>query len=83
MMHGSVKDLLDWWSKVKGENSGMIVWKLIPHAILWHIWKTRNELYFKGVNPKWWLVGDQIKCLVECWAKLNSKCKLLQGRQDV
>ncbi|GAB2292960.1 hypothetical protein Dimus_027184, partial [Dionaea muscipula] len=29
------------------------LWHAIPSVITWRIWKTRNNLRFKGIQPDW------------------------------
>ncbi|OVA03404.1 Reverse transcriptase zinc-binding domain [Macleaya cordata] len=44
----SVEQLLFMWPKVKLPAKGRKLWLTIPHAVIWTIWKTRNDVIFKG-----------------------------------
>ncbi|XP_028054783.1 uncharacterized protein LOC114258977 [Camellia sinensis] len=68
--NGSVEGLLNWWDGFKFKKFFWLMWKSIPLALMWTIWKSRNECVFKGVQP-------QLKelCKVSLWAKYHSpKC---------
>jgi hypothetical protein len=50
VMPRSVKELLaSWWTA--GRTRSAVVWKMVPHCILWCIWRERNNRCFKD-SPK-------------------------------
>jgi hypothetical protein len=45
----SVKELLaSWWTA--GRTRSAVVWKMVPHCILWRIWRERNNRCFEGLS---------------------------------
>jgi hypothetical protein len=49
VMPRSVKELLaSWWTA--GRTRSAMVWKMIPHCILWCIWRERNNRCFEGLS---------------------------------
>jgi hypothetical protein len=49
VMPRSVKELLaSWWTA--GRTRSAVVWKMVPHCILWCIWRERNNRCFEGVS---------------------------------
>lgn len=65
----SVKSLFCWWRGWKFKKIKRVLWELSSFAVLWSVWKMRNELIFQGVAPKWEEVGDLIKYRIACWMK--------------
>lgn len=48
VMPRSVQQLLySWWCKSKNKEA-LVIWKLVPHATLWAIWRERNRRTFEG-----------------------------------
>lgn len=46
----STRDLLlGWWFKGVKKDA-KVVWRMVPHAIFWCIWKKRNLRIFDGVE---------------------------------
>jgi hypothetical protein len=49
VMPRSVKELLaSWWTA--GRTRSAVVWKMVPHCILWCIWRERNNRCFEGLS---------------------------------
>jgi hypothetical protein len=44
MPRGVVNLLQCWWSGGRPRNA--VVWKMVPHCIMWCIWSERNKRYF-------------------------------------
>ncbi|KAF5203824.1 Reverse transcriptase zinc-binding domain [Thalictrum thalictroides] len=45
-VHGETKIWLQGWPKLNSNRWGTTVWKLTPYAVLWAVWKSRNEVIF-------------------------------------
>ncbi|KAL7204070.1 hypothetical protein ACSBR2_017186 [Camellia fascicularis] len=45
---GSIEGLLQWWKGFKFKNVEDKLWKTFPCAIMWSLWKARNECKFQG-----------------------------------
>ncbi|XP_028122484.1 uncharacterized protein LOC114319652 [Camellia sinensis] len=40
---GSVSGIFQWWTGYRCNNKLKVLWKIIPVAVLWSIWKQGNE----------------------------------------
>lgn len=65
----AVEKVLIWWDGAKVRKSERALWKSVPLAVLWSIWKLRNECKFKHSNPSLVEVIELIKIRVAIWAK--------------
>lgn len=63
----SVKDLFIWWQSWKSKKVKNVLWDLSSFAVLWSVWKIRNELIFQGVVPRSMDFGDMVKHRVAGW----------------
>ena len=44
----SVKELMaSWW--LSGRTRSVVVWKMVPHCIMWYIWSERNNRCFEDL----------------------------------
>jgi hypothetical protein len=50
VMPRSVVDLLTCWKGSLGNSEAEKVWKMIPHCIMWCLWRERNDRTFNGVE---------------------------------
>ena len=50
-----------------------MVWEVIPNAIIWSLWKARNECVFKGIQPKWDELSVMIRMKIVLWVSFRSK----------
>lgn len=68
----SIKSLFCWWRGWKFKKVKRVLWELSSLAVIWSVWKVRNEVIFKGVVPKWEVLGDTptIKFRLACWVKV-------------
>lgn len=65
----SIKSLFIWWQSWRFKKAKKVLWELVSFAIIWSIWKLRNDLIFQGVVPRWVDMGDIIKFKVANWFK--------------
>ncbi len=49
-MPKSVVDLLTGWNGLLGNSEAGKVWKMIPHCLMWSLWRERNERTFNGME---------------------------------
>lgn len=69
----TVEKVLLWWDGAKLMKQEKVIWKSIPLAVLWYVWKLRNECKFRNSNPSLHEVIELIKFRVAIWAKTLPK----------
>lgn len=69
----NLEALFLWWLSCKTKKSLKVIWNCIPFAILWSIWKMRNEFIFQNKPLNWEELADLIKLRVAFWVKTNWK----------
>ncbi|KAF5187677.1 P-loop containing nucleoside triphosphate hydrolases superfamily protein [Thalictrum thalictroides] len=47
-LQDDVRSTLQRWPQLNNSRLGSAVWKILPAAVLWSIWKCRNSVIFKG-----------------------------------
>ncbi|CAL5330043.1 unnamed protein product [Camellia sinensis] len=71
VLSGSVNGLLQWWFGCKMKKLEKKIWAVIPLAILWSIWKHRNDCVFSDIQPNWEELCDIVKVRVAMWIKAS------------
>lgn len=69
----SVDGLLQWWMSVKFKHFDRLIWRAIPHIVLWSIWKHRNDCIFAEALPNFSETRDSIKIRSALWLKASIK----------
>uniref|UniRef100_A0A2N9G274 Phospholipid/glycerol acyltransferase domain-containing protein n=1 Tax=Fagus sylvatica TaxID=28930 RepID=A0A2N9G274_FAGSY len=46
----TVRDLIACWPGALGKNRQAVIWRTIPHCLLWCIWRERNLRTFEGLE---------------------------------
>ncbi|KAF5200233.1 hypothetical protein FRX31_010180, partial [Thalictrum thalictroides] len=64
----SVEELLIVWPKGKGLQLGKKVWDLLPYAIMWVLWRVRNEKIFRNKMSSIEMISMEVKAT--CWLTL-------------
>ena len=52
---------------MKCRKFALVVWKLIPLAVMWSVWKWRNDALFDGKYPCWENALDVIISRIAVW----------------
>ena len=68
----SVYSLPEWWVGTRCNKATKVIWDLIPHALIWLVWKWRNRSCFENHLPNWESAGDEVKSTVVIWAKSHA-----------
>ena len=69
---GSVVALFDWWIGTKIRKKELQIWKALPLAVLWSIWKLRNDCVFNSAQPNSLQLCELTKIRVAIWLKSHS-----------
>ncbi|XP_028102574.1 uncharacterized protein LOC114301812 [Camellia sinensis] len=69
-----VEDINHWWTGLKLKKKELPIWKAIPLAVFWSIWKQRNESIFKGLQVNFEGLCDSIKAAVATGIAVLSSC---------
>ena len=48
VMPQRVVDLLDCWSCNFRRHCNIVIWRIVPHCLIWCIWRERNSRSFEG-----------------------------------
>ncbi|GMP66395.1 hypothetical protein CsSME_00026770 [Camellia sinensis var. sinensis] len=59
-MPSSIEGLLLWWLGWKFKKKVNQVWRALPAAILWSVWRYMNECVFQEVQPNF---NDLCECI--------------------
>lgn len=65
----SFPDLLQWWGYHRFKSLAKVTWECIPLAVLWSLWKMRNEFIFQDCPINWEELFELIKIRVAFWIK--------------
>ncbi|XP_028093879.1 uncharacterized protein LOC114293964 [Camellia sinensis] len=69
---GSVVGLLQWWTGVTCTKRLKVFWKSIPLAVLWSLWKQRNDIIFNKAQLDFEKLCDLIKTRIALWFRASS-----------
>lgn len=70
---GSVETLMHWWSGMKWRKTELEIWKVVPLAMLWSVWRLRNNCLFKEGHVDLEGLGELVKVRIALWVKSNMK----------
>ncbi|CAL5408682.1 unnamed protein product [Camellia sinensis] len=68
-MPSSIEGLLMWWMGWKFKKKVNQVWRALPAAVLWSVWRYRNECVFHAVHPNFHDLCECIKVRVAMWLR--------------
>ncbi|KAI8537901.1 hypothetical protein RHMOL_Rhmol09G0060000 [Rhododendron molle] len=69
VMPHSFSDLINLWLSYKQKPKVKVIWDCIPFAVLWSLWKMRNEHLFQNKALNWEEGVDLIKLRIAFWVK--------------
>ncbi|KAL7195976.1 hypothetical protein ACSBR1_036079 [Camellia fascicularis] len=70
---GSIEVLLNWWAGFKFKKVVQKMWKSIHFAVMWSIWKVRNECLFHGKTVEGLELSELVKVRVALWSKHSTR----------
>lgn len=70
---GSMDEFLQWWSDIRYKVQMNKIWKVVPLAMLWFVWKLKNECVFNEAKPDFADFTELVKVKAALWAKSNLK----------
>ena len=47
VMPPTVLDLFSGWTGSLGRGRNLVVWRLVPHCVIWCLWRERNDRRFE------------------------------------
>ena len=59
MMPGRVRELFDSWQGKMGKHPKHMIWRTVPHCLMWCLWRERNMRIFEGCEQH----VDELKLL--------------------
>ncbi|XP_028067001.1 uncharacterized protein LOC114269850 [Camellia sinensis] len=65
-----VERLFQWWNGWKFKKGETQIWKAIPLAVLWSVWKHRNDVIFNKVQPNMEELYELIKVVYQVSGQL-------------
>ncbi|XP_028125672.1 uncharacterized protein LOC114322530 [Camellia sinensis] len=66
---GTVEGLLHWWAGYKFKKEIQPLWKVVPVAVLWSIWKARNDCLFHQKSVEGFDLAELVKVRIAFWCK--------------
>lgn len=70
---GTVEGLFLSWSGIKLKKKMLAVWKTLPAAVFWSVWRCRNDCLFNKVQPDGIVLVELIKVRVALWVSSSLK----------
>lgn len=67
----SVEGVLQWWLGTIFKKTMLKVWRLVPVAMLWSVWRLRNDCIFNGCQYILDELCERVKVRVGMWVKSN------------
>ncbi|XP_028086494.1 uncharacterized protein LOC114287362 [Camellia sinensis] len=71
VISGSVNSLLNWCTGIKLKKQKNMIWRALPLAVLWSIWKQKNDSIFNNVQVDLDGLCESIKVRIVLWVKTS------------
>ncbi|KAL7250351.1 hypothetical protein ACSBR1_012370 [Camellia fascicularis] len=64
-----MNEFLHWWFGFKFRKKELRIWNAIPIAVVWSLWRLKNNCLFRGAQPNFESLSELIKVRVAFWVK--------------
>ncbi|KAF5185846.1 hypothetical protein FRX31_024566 [Thalictrum thalictroides] len=64
---GEIQQWLQGWPKLNSSRWGTVVWQLTPYAVLWTVWKSKNNVIFNDESLTAEKVVVRAKAIIWYW----------------
>ena len=69
----NIADAVESWARGQFVGCGRSLWRLIPFAMLWCIWKDRNDRVFRNVSSTSEELVASISLMIANWALVRKE----------
>ncbi|KAF5181453.1 hypothetical protein FRX31_028960 [Thalictrum thalictroides] len=76
----TVLEVLQNWPVWNGRSLAAEIWDVLPYAVMWTVWKSRNAIIFDNVNVSAGMIIQHIKASVWQWLNMSSRAMELREK---
>ena len=76
VMPRRVIDLFDCWQGSLGRHQNLVLWRVIPHCLMWCLWRERNVRIFLGCELSVFELKLQFFRSLLDWMSASGLCSL-------
>ncbi|KAF5196697.1 hypothetical protein FRX31_013715 [Thalictrum thalictroides] len=72
--------MLQSWKDFNSREVASEIWAILPYALLWTVWRVRNEVIFQGGTADEYKVIQRIKATIWGWLNMSHMAKSLRDK---
>ncbi|KAF5199196.1 Reverse transcriptase zinc-binding domain [Thalictrum thalictroides] len=76
----TVTDMLQSWKDFNSREVTSEIWAILPYALLWTVWRVRNEVIFQGGTADEYKVIQRIKATIWGWLNIAHMAKVANAQ---